>query len=71
MPFSIRISNLANNSAWEKQLTSPEYQQVKDYGKGENTVSIIPATFKPVRTNNLKNFSKDFFLGVQLRIVQN
>ncbi len=62
MPFSIKISNSDNNSAWEKQLTSSEYQQVEDYVKGKNAVSIIPATFKPVRTNNLKNFSKDFFL---------
>ena len=62
MPFCIKVSNLDNNYKWEKQLTSDEYQQVKHYNKGKSTVSIIPATFKPVRTNNLKNFSKDFFL---------
>jgi len=62
MTFNIKVSSLDNNIFWEKQLTSDEYQQVKDYVKGKDTVSIIPATFKPVRTNNLKDFSKDFFL---------
>jgi len=58
----IKISNLDNNTVWEKQLTSEEFQTVKDYVKGKHTVAIIPAIFKPLRTNNLKNFSKDFFL---------
>ncbi len=62
MSFCIKVSNLDNNSAWEKQLTSKEFLQVKGYVQGKSTVAIIPATFKPVRTNNLKNFSKDFFL---------
>lgn len=62
MPFNIKVSSLGNNAVWEKQLTRDEYQKVKDYAKGKDTVSIVPATFKPVRTNNWKNFSKDFFL---------
>lgn len=62
MPFCIKISNLDNNTAWEKQLTSAEFPQVKGCVQGKSTVAIIPATFKPVRTDNLKNFSKDFFL---------
>lgn len=66
MPFNIKVTNLDNNTVWEKQLTSDEYQQVKGYVKGKDTVGIIPATFTPVRTNNLKNFSKDFFLPTTL-----
>lgn len=66
MTFNIKVSSLENNIVWEKQLTNDEYQQVKGYVKGKDTVSIIPATFKPVRTNNLKNFSKDFFLPTTL-----
>lgn len=62
MSFCIKVSNLDNNSAWKKQLTNEEFSQVKGYVKGKSTVAILPAAFKPVRTNNLKNFSKDFFL---------
>jgi hypothetical protein len=62
MTNGIRIYNLENNEAWEKRLTDEEYNQVKDYVDGKDSISMIPAMFKPVRTNNLKNFSKDFFL---------
>lgn len=62
MPFNIKVSNLDNNTYWEKQLTADEYQQVKEYLKGKPVISMIPAIFQPVRTNNFKNFSKDFFL---------
>lgn len=66
MPNCIKIYNLDNNYLWEKQLTNEEFPQVKGYVKGQSTVAILPAAFKPVRTNNLKNFSKDFFLPTTL-----
>lgn len=63
MPNYIKVSNLENKTVWEKQLNEEEVQQVKGYIKEcKSTVSLISATFKPVRTNNLSNFSKDFFL---------
>lgn len=58
----IKVSNAENNTTWEKQLEHKECQQVDDYLNGKRAVSIIPATFIPVRTNNFENFSKDFFL---------
>jgi hypothetical protein len=66
MPFYIKVSNLDNNAVWETQLTSKEYERVKDYIKGKSTVAIFPATLKPIRTNNLTNFTKDFFLPTTL-----
>jgi hypothetical protein len=58
----INVYNLDTNTAWKKHLTNEEFSLVKGYVKGESTIAIIPAAFKPIRTNNLKNFSKDFFL---------
>lgn len=58
----IRVSNLENNTVWQKQLSDKEYHPVSGFTRSEHTIAIIPATLKPVRTNNLKNFSKDFFL---------
>ena len=66
MPTCIKVSNLDNNTEWEKELTDEEFPQVQGYVQGKSTIAIIPATFKPVRTNNLKNFSKDFFLPTTL-----
>jgi len=62
MASYIRVSNVDNNTVWEKGLTNEEFQTVKGYVKGKSTIAIIPAILKPVRTNNLENFSKDFFL---------
>lgn len=58
----IQVSNLENNIVWQKQLSDKEYNRVSGCTRSEYTVAVIPATLKPVRTNNLKNFSKDFFL---------
>lgn len=62
MSNCIKVYNLDNNTAWEKHLTNEEFSRVKGYVQGESTVDIILATLKPIRTNNLENFSKDFFL---------
>ncbi len=63
MPNYINISLLENtNIYWEKQLSGGELQQVRNAIKGHQVVAILPATLKPVRTNNCKNFAKDFFL---------
>lgn len=62
MPYNIKISNLDNNTLWEKQLTAEEFPKVKSHIRGLKAVSILPASLMPVRTNNFHNFSKDFFL---------
>jgi hypothetical protein len=58
----IKVSNLDNKTYWQKELTNEEFQTVKTYVEGKNTVNLIRAAVIPVRTNNFKNFSKDFFL---------
>jgi hypothetical protein len=62
MPYNVIISNLNNNTSWEKQLTAQEFPSVKSLVRGFGTVGILSATLKPVRTNNFQNFAKDFFL---------
>lgn len=58
----IKVFNSNNNTRWENNLSDEDFKQVEGYCKSRNSVPIIPAIFKPVRTNNLKNFAKDFFL---------
>lgn len=60
MPFSIKVSNLGNGTSWEKILK--EDRHVISYVKGYEAVGLVRATLMPVRTNNFKNFAKDFFL---------
>ena len=62
MPNYLKVSNLENNTSWEKHLSHDEYLQAIGTLEGKNTVALIPATFKAVRDDNWKNFSKDFFL---------
>jgi hypothetical protein len=62
MSFSISVTNIENNSSWSKNLTETEYQNLKPLIKGYDTVFAFRATLMPVRTNNLSNFAKDFFL---------
>ncbi len=62
MPNSISISNLHNNATWKKELTFEEVQAIRNFANGKKTVAIFPAAFMPVRTNNCKNFTNDFFL---------
>lgn len=62
MVCSIKVFNSDNLISWERKLTVEEFDKIKSYVKGSHVVPIIRATLKPVRTNNLKNFGKDFFL---------
>lgn len=66
MISNLQIQDTDSNVRWEKQLTDEDYKLVENHLKGEKIVGIFSATFKPVRTNNLKNFSKDFFLPTTL-----
>ena len=49
---------------WKKTLKGEEITKVLKYLQQNNrrTVGTFQATLYPVRTNNLKNFTKDFFL---------
>lgn len=59
----IKVSSLENKIFWEKQVSAKEIPQIKSYiDSKNNAVAIVPATLKPIRTNNFENFSKDFFL---------
>lgn len=62
MSYKIQVKNLENNFIWEKELTSVEFNSVQPLVRGCGVVSVLSATLKPVRSNNLKNFAKDFFL---------
>jgi hypothetical protein len=66
MTYRIKVYNLDSSLAWEKQLSNEEFPQVKDFAKSRGCSSVIPAILKPTRTNNLTNFSKDFFFPVTL-----
>lgn len=58
----IKVTNPENGVSWKKDITGQDLDQIKALLKGENTVDVLSAAFIPVRTNNLINFSKDFFL---------
>jgi len=58
----IKVYNPNNRTMWDRNLSNEEFKQVEEYCKSRNSVGIISATFKPVRTNNMKDFAKDFFL---------
>jgi len=63
MSNMITVTNIENNTAWKKQLNESERQEINEYLRAsKRTVAIFPATLTPIRTNNLNNFSKDFFL---------
>lgn len=61
MPY-IKVTNPENNCTWKQQLSIENFQKIKGNLKGRGTVAILPAALIPVRTNNLENFAKDFFL---------
>lgn len=60
--ISIRVTNLENSVTWEKELTERESEQIGKFIEGEPTVPFTATLMAPVRTNNLVNFAKDFFL---------
>lgn len=57
----LKIYNPENNMAWQKEITDNEFNILRS-SKRSKVIPVIPATLMPVRTNNLKNFAKDFFL---------
>lgn len=68
MPYLIAVNNLENGTKWQNPLSEEEYLQLrKGIFKGKNVVALIPATLFPVRSNNAKNFFKDFFLPTTLQ----
>lgn len=61
--YTIKISNLGNNTTWETSLDDSEfYSLMEDSDVKRNLIDIIPASFIPIRTDTLINFTKDFFL---------
>lgn len=62
MSSYIEVTSLSNNLSWQKQVTNEELELVRSYCDGRETVDLMSATFQTVRTNNLNNFAKDFFL---------
>jgi len=61
MPSSIRVANPPNTLFWEKQLSNEEVEKVRKHCQNSAPIGILSATLKPVRTDTLENFSKDFF----------
>lgn len=67
MSNSITVINLENNTRWQKDLNDDDFQIVKghvDKGAVKDSLlyTVLSGTWKPIRTNNLTNFAKDFFL---------
>lgn len=62
MVYSIKVTHPDNKIFWRKQPTEEEFHAVNNYCINCNSASVISATLKPIRTDNLKNFAKDFFL---------
>jgi len=62
MPNYIEVTNLNNGTKWEKQFLSEDSSQIIDYSVGRKNIDLLSALFFPVRTNNIKNFAKDFLL---------
>lgn len=59
---SLQIYNLDTKRQSFQFLTQENYEKVMGMLKSAQTVGILGATLRPVRTNTLKNFAKDFFL---------
>jgi hypothetical protein len=66
MSNHIRVTNLENKSRWQKTLSNEEFEQVKLFCVRRKSIGPFSAILKPVRTNNAKNFVKDFFLPTTL-----
>ncbi|NGX34129.1 MAG: hypothetical protein K1060chlam1_00478 [Candidatus Anoxychlamydiales bacterium] len=64
MSVHIKVTNRENDFSWEKDLTaSRERTQVhSSLSKGSQSAHLFKACVYPIRTHNLLDFSKDFFL---------
>lgn len=63
MNCCIKVTNPENDANIALQLSADEFTRVKEYiGRSRSTINVLCATLKPIRTNNCKNFAKDFFL---------
>jgi len=62
--INVQVKDINDNVLYQKKCTSPE--QVKKfmnkYGKSKEGWSLLRGSVIPLRTDNLKDFSKDFFL---------
>lgn len=59
---NVTVTNTENNFVWKSSLSEDDYHRVQCYASDSHrTVCWFEASLIPVRTNNLKNFSKDFF----------
>lgn len=59
---SLEVYNLESKKGSIKLLNSEDYEKFMVMLKSAQTVGVLGATLRPVRTNTLKNFAKDFFL---------
>lgn len=65
MTYSIKIQTPDGKASWNKDFTEAEekdYRALKGLCQSRKTVLIFPAALIPVRSDNCKNFCKDFFL---------
>lgn len=59
----ITVTNLTNQTTWSGTISEVILKEAKEKrSHNGRLVMVIPAVLYPVRTNNLKNFAKDFFL---------
>lgn len=59
---SLQVYNLESKKESFQFLNAEDHEKVMGLLKSAETVGILGATLRPVRTNTLKNFAKDFFL---------
>ncbi|CDR34921.1 hypothetical protein [Criblamydia sequanensis] len=63
---SITVNTLDDAGPCELPLGLDQARALRTNLISSSRVSLLPATLTPVRTNNLSNFSKDFFLPTTL-----
>lgn len=59
---NLEVRNLESKAIWQTLISKDEQGKVLQLLNSAETVGLLGATLRPVRTNTLKNFGKDFFL---------
>ena len=66
MGYFLKVQNLSNGSSWETTLHQSEFPQIQSHIRDgifkRRPVVLLTSWLLPIRTNNGKNFAKDFFL---------
>lgn len=58
----LEVHNLENKRIWPMLVNQEEQDRILQLLKSAETVGLLGAVLRPVRTNTIKNFAKDFFL---------